>query len=1653
MHARIKKGLRLSAYILGGFLLVLLLSVGALLVWLRTPHADATIANLVVTSAAEQGITLTMGSFSGPLPGHLLVRDIAVADAKGVFFKAEHMEARLNLLALLTGTISIPLVRIDAPIVLRLPELPPGPAEPEQAASASGFSLPFALVVEELVLDRGEAHPPVLYGDSPPKNAQPLRLGLSGNAGIAGHDLSAALNLVATHPGSEYDMFLRLGSAPEPRPTQLTSSPAMPLPDPGEPSPERFTLRVRARDTAGGLLSRLTNNPALPAYALNANGFGTLEKWTLTLDAVAGEKTATGQPAQAGANNPEADAPSSFIAGTNRVASVNAVLNLTRSGTIRGIAGVLSSIWKVDLESTLALGTAAPDNLRALTAPAVTLAAQITADPANRKGTVVTLNNVLLTGKSWQTGLERATITLPAKGGLTLFNATALAAVTDAAGLASSLGMAPPGIQRAEIRADISGHTGTSASANKAAPENAAETSLAVLGKAAAYAEEEQFTLNFGLDAARIGNNALLRRATVNGLGIALDARAEHDAHTGAATVTANLAARDNTPWQQLASRFSGQAIGGSLTAIIDASLAADAKANGTLSVKGENMRWFDEGLQKLLGSSVALAGTVAGGGDAPYTAELTRLSTAGLTASGQAQYAPNAANPSASALKGTLRAALSDTALLAPDISGPVTLEASLSGSVGAPVFALAANSTAIRTPQGAFETLQAKVSGGVRTNADGTAAITATANAAVGASPAGALSFDADIAARAVPGGTTSGSARNVRLTMDGLDLNAEMEGTMPSGSRATPTLNGTASLNVTNWNALAKLTGLPLKGENAGIDVALKGGKDGQNASMTLKAAKLALGGGEDAENDVFRLADLTATLSVDDLFAVPRLTLAANMGAGSAGPMEWGTGTADVRAEKDEGAFSVSLAVDQPKDGAAPRQRGRTNAKAQPRQPRATTPGKPERNERLTLAGSFTRNPMRVTIDRFATRLPESTLGLYLAEPATVDLAQGLVMKGVRVNILPKGAIVCEATLAGQNAEATASITELPLALARFFAPDTPIPDGIINANVTMRKSGASIRGNADLTASIPPVLPPGDKQTALPFVVVVRTSLEATPDPRFSALRTIPGVTRLKGNLSFGPAAGVPASGRVSGTTGSPALPEPALYFDIPLVVAANGVPAPAMNAPAAATLDWQGSIAPLWQALPMPDRSVEGAAKAKGVLSGTLADPVYNAAVYLAGGRFEDKILGVLLRNMEMELTSATKTDTRLVFRATDQAKGTISLEGLLSASPIAAARQASTLVDSAQTADSKGSAATVSRRERASSRREQRGPYLSARGHISRLRPLQRDDLSLTLSGRVSVNGRLAAPVVEAAIEVERGELTLLSSLTSGVRTLEITDPNAKAKPEPKGGRCLVDLSIPNRFFIRGRGLDCEWGGKLHIVGPLASPSLVGNLKPIRGTFDLLSRPFTFSGGEITFLGGDRIDPGLSLELTHNGPSITAIVRAGGRASKPKLTMESRPSLPQDQILAEVLFGKNFSRLSRFEALQVANGVRQLASPGDGGFDIMTSMRKSLGIDMLRVGSSGNSGDSAGRSISGAPGAASMGGSSAGSSGDDQEGTPTVEAGKYINDAIYVGVEQGTTSDSTGVRVEVELMPNLTLHGKSSTKSSTVGLGWKRDY
>ena len=72
------------------------------------------------------------------------------------------------------------------------------------------------------------------------------------------------------------------------------------------------------------------------------------------------------------------------------------------------------------------------------------------------------------------------------------------------------------------------------------------------------------------------------------------------------------------------------------------------------------------------------------------------------------------------------------------------------------------------------------------------------------------------------------------------------------------------------------------------------------------------------------------------------------------------------------------------------------------------------------------------------------------------------------------------------------------------------------------------------------------------------------------------------------------------------------------------------------------------------------------------------------------------------------------------------------------------------------------------------------------------------------------------------------------------------------------------------------------------------------------------------------------------------------------GRATDPTVTFVSQPELPQEEVLARLLFGRDLTSLSAFQAAQLASAVATLA--GKGGDGIMSKLRKGFGLDDLDI-------------------------------------------------------------------------------------------------
>jgi translocation and assembly module TamB len=179
-----------------------------------------------------------------------------------------------------------------------------------------------------------------------------------------------------------------------------------------------------------------------------------------------------------------------------------------------------------------------------------------------------------------------------------------------------------------------------------------------------------------------------------------------------------------------------------------------------------------------------------------------------------------------------------------------------------------------------------------------------------------------------------------------------------------------------------------------------------------------------------------------------------------------------------------------------------------------------------------------------------------------------------------------------------------------------------------------------------------------------------------------------------------------------------------------------------------------------------------------------------------------------------------------------------------------------------------------------------------------------------------------------------------------------------------------------------------------------------------IRGTISLAGTTLTFTKGEVSFTGGALTDPSIDFVATSSNGSITANLEVTGSASDPKITLFSTPELPQDEVLAQLLFKSSTSSLTPFQVVEIAAALAELTGVTSSAGNPLDSIRRGLGLDTLSVG-----------------------GATSG---------PTLEAGRYVTPRVFVGAKQGTSGTSTQGLVQVDITKGLKLQGTAGTGTNT---------
>ena len=450
-----------------------------------------------------------------------------------------------------------------------------------------------------------------------------------------------------------------------------------------------------------------------------------------------------------------------------------------------------------------------------------------------------------------------------------------------------------------------------------------------------------------------------------------------------------------------------------------------------------------------------------------------------------------------------------------------------------------------------------------------------------------------------------------------------------------------------------------------------------------------------------------------------------------------------------------------------------------------------------------------------------------------------------------------------------------------------------------------------------------------------------------------------------------PGANVNATAQVAGAN---ARIDARLTAGASLNLSVNGQLATAPSAPidlhAVGTLD----LAMLDPLLAAGGRRVAGRISLDARVGGALRAPRISGTARLANATIEDFTLGVHLTDIT-GLVEAAGSSLRLTSLQGRAGPGTFGITGSV---------------------DMSGAGLPVNLR-------------ITARN----ARPLASDLLTATLDADTSVHGEaLGNLVVGGKIDVLHAEVGIPKRMPVQVPVLNVRVAGQLPPPPPPPPPAIgLDLTVAaHQVVVRGRGLLAELAGSVRVRGSTAAPQPLGSFQMVRGNISIAGSTLTFDKGEVGFNGGSLTDPSLDFIANSATSTMTATLSIGGTASNPKITLTSTPELPQDEILAQLLFHRDSSSLSPFQLAEIANSLAELSGATSGGAGVLGGIRERLGLEQLSIGTGAN-------------------------------GSAALQVGRYVASGVYVGAQQGASGNSSQAKVEIDIAKGLKVVG-------TVGTG-----
>jgi autotransporter translocation and assembly factor TamB len=308
---------------------------------------------------------------------------------------------------------------------------------------------------------------------------------------------------------------------------------------------------------------------------------------------------------------------------------------------------------------------------------------------------------------------------------------------------------------------------------------------------------------------------------------------------------------------------------------------------------------------------------------------------------------------------------------------------------------------------------------------------------------------------------------------------------------------------------------------------------------------------------------------------------------------------------------------------------------------------------------------------------------------------------------------------------------------------------------------------------------------------------------------------------------------------------------------------------------------------------------------------------------------------------------------------------------------------------------------------------------FINSHIEFTRATLVQRPEVQSTASGQLNLHGHW--PELSLTGDVSLDDLKVNLNRIAGTQIAQLEIHN-EPEIEPWLPPISIDVGITTAGLaqISGNGLDAQLSGDVRLLGSPDAINTEGALTIESGQFNLLTRNFELIEGQLRLV-EETIH--LLIVAVHQRGDVTIEATLRGPVDALQLSLRSDPMLPEDEIVAQLLFGKTVQNMTPWQALQLASAINQLR--GGDSLDLFLATRDSLGLDTLEIDTD-----------------------------DEAEAPAVLRIGRYLNSRVYLELDTELDADRglTG-RVELELTPNLFLETQTGGSSGRLHLRWRYDY